>query len=1083
MKIQYLRFKNLNALLGEWEIDFTHPAYASDGIFAITGPTGSGKTTLLDAICLALYGRTPRLDRISKSTNEIMSRQAGECFAEVSFETRLGRYRCHFGQHRAHKKPDGELQNPRHEIVNADTEAILSSSIRGVAEEVERLTGLNFDRFTRSILLAQGGFAAFLQASPDERSPILEQLTGSRVYSDISIFVHERRRLEHERHQLLQAQTDGIKPLSTEEEAALEHESQQTQAHVNALKKQGEALQQALNWHANLKALKEEIDALQTEARQSEQAIEQFQAKKQALKLAETAATLEGDYVALQALRERQTHDRQALKALDKQKAALDETQKTAHQQWQTAEQHLAQLHKEFNQQAQTWQEVRLLDGRRANIQQNLTREQASLQQLCRELKTNRDQHAELLKQQKQLQTKQETAQTYLNQKAGDEWLVAGLAGLKEKLQTLSQRVDELSSLQKEMQAYNEHEQQLIKQLSDDEKQLQNSQKALLKLEESRQRLQGKKDELLAGQLLREYRQQRDGLLRERALLLQIMQLEEQRLHLEAGKPCPLCGSTTHPYVIESAPRVDETDKKITELDQKITQIEAVDEQLEQLERQRLERHAQFVAEQRQVDLTQHNREQAEHSKNQVKNRQLIVEQAIRAAQEVLVKQLQPFGITLEQLRNAANVLQQLEKRLSTWQNTVQRLQHHEGEATEVAHKLARLDATLTEQSGFKTQLLKQADELTQQLQQASGQRQQLFGQQDVDAVEKAAQEALRQAREQVKLTTQRHDQARLELQDVKARQQALQESLSLTEPAVKKSEEQFIAKLKSVGFATEAAFLVARLPLEQRQHLRKQWDSLQEQKLAITSRANDRQTRLDAEQAKALSDKSQAELQQSWELLKDQLDQAQRRLLAQQQALHENTLSKKRHQDSIAALQAQAAECQRWDNLHELIGSSDGKKYRNFAQGLTFEAVVSHANHQLQAMSDRYLLLRDPLQPLELNVIDNYQAGEVRSTKNLSGGESFLVSLALALGLSQMASRNVQIDSLFLDEGFGTLDDEALDTALDTLAGLQQDGKLIGVISHVPALKERISSQIQLQTQAGRSRLLGPGCRRLSAV
>ena len=105
--------------------------------------------------------------------------------------------------------------------------------------------------------------------------------------------------------------------------------------------------------------------------------------------------------------------------------------------------------------------------------------------------------------------------------------------------------------------------------------------------------------------------------------------------------------------------------------------------------------------------------------------------------------------------------------------------------------------------------------------------------------------------------------------------------------------------------------------------------------------------------------------------------------------------------------------------NLHELIGSGDGKKYRNFAQGLTFEIMINHANRQLRRMTDRYLLMRDEVNPLQLSVVDDYQASEVRSTKNLSGGESFIVSLALALGLSQMASRNVRVDSLFLDEGF----------------------------------------------------------------
>jgi len=138
---------------------------------------------------------------------------------------------------------------------------------------------------------------------------------------------------------------------------------------------------------------------------------------------------------------------------------------------------------------------------------------------------------------------------------------------------------------------------------------------------------------------------------------------------------------------------------------------------------------------------------------------------------------------------------------------------------------------------------------------------------------------------------------------------------------------------------------------------------------------------------------------------------------------------------------------------------------------------MIGHANRQLAGMTDRYLLVRSAAHPLALDAIDTWQAGEVRSTKNLSGGESFIVSLALALGLSHMSSRNVRVDSLFLDEGFGTLDEESLDTALKTLSGLHQNGKIIGIISHVPALKERIAARIRVHpVSGGRSRLSGPG-------
>jgi exonuclease SbcC len=201
-------------------------------------------------------------------------------------------------------------------------------------------------------------------------------------------------------------------------------------------------------------------------------------------------------------------------------------------------------------------------------------------------------------------------------------------------------------------------------------------------------------------------------------------------------------------------------------------------------------------------------------------------------------------------------------------------------------------------------------------------------------------------------------------------------------------------------------------------------------------------------------------------------------RIGALKQRLDDNDQAKKRLSEHQKAFDDQHTQFLRWKALDNLIGSYDGKKYRNFAQGLTFEIMIGHANHQLTLLTDRYLLVRDTQHPLELLVVDNYQAGEVRSTKNLSGGESFVVSLALALGLSTMASRKVRVDSLFLDEGFGTLDSDALEAALDALSSLHSHGKLIGIISHVPALKERIGTQISVQPiSGGRSVLSGPGC------
>jgi exonuclease SbcC len=253
---------------------------------------------------------------------------------------------------------------------------------------------------------------------------------------------------------------------------------------------------------------------------------------------------------------------------------------------------------------------------------------------------------------------------------------------------------------------------------------------------------------------------------------------------------------------------------------------------------------------------------------------------------------------------------------------------------------------------------------------------------------------------------------------------------------------------------------------------------ALDDKTAEMTTRKSDREKSLLTEQSKMLTD-------QPLEVLKEELNETdakistiKERIGAINQKLKDNEIAKNEQGEKIKKLEQQRVISKKWEALNGLIGQKDGAKYSRFAQGITFEIMVSHANKQLIKLTDRYLLTRDTNEPLDLNIIDNYQAGECRSTKNLSGGESFIISLALALGLSGMSSKNVRIDTLFLDEGFGTLDEETLEIALDALSSLHQEGKLIGVISHVGSLKERINAKIEVvKGNGGISTLSGPGC------
>jgi len=306
MRILSVRFKNLNSLSGEWEIDFTHPDYLSDGLFAITGPTGAGKTTLLDAICLGLYGRTPRLDRVTRGTNEIMSRQAGECSAEVLFETQNGRYRCFWSQHRARRRPDGELQLARHEISDADSGKVLESKMTSVGELIEKVTGMDYERFTRSMLLAQGEFTAFLQASADRRAPILEQITGTEIYSRISEKVYERHSKERATLELLQSELQGIRVLRIEEKRELQSSLREKQEREKELAAKAVEMRKALIWLEGIRNLEKERGELDQKQGLFVQRRAEFEPAARKLEQARKALILEGDYRGVLALRSQQ---------------------------------------------------------------------------------------------------------------------------------------------------------------------------------------------------------------------------------------------------------------------------------------------------------------------------------------------------------------------------------------------------------------------------------------------------------------------------------------------------------------------------------------------------------------------------------------------------------------------------------------------------------------------------------------------------------------------------------------------------------------------------------------------------------
>ncbi|HUH57352.1 MAG TPA: SbcC/MukB-like Walker B domain-containing protein, partial [Pseudomonadales bacterium] len=212
----------------------------------------------------------------------------------------------------------------------------------------------------------------------------------------------------------------------------------------------------------------------------------------------------------------------------------------------------------------------------------------------------------------------------------------------------------------------------------------------------------------------------------------------------------------------------------------------------------------------------------------------------------------------------------------------------------------------------------------------------------------------------------------------------------------------------------------------------------------------------------------SSPELTEQREQIETQLSELNRQIGTLEHSLQTDKSNRQAQQQLLIDIDKQRVLYDQWQQLNSLIGSADGSKYRKFVQGLTLDHLISLANQQLAVLHNRYQLSRREQGELEIEIVDTWQGDTRRDTRTLSGGESFLVSLALALALSELVSQKTRIDSLFLDEGFGTLDNETLEMALNALDNLNAEGKTIGIISHVEALKERIPVQIKVSKNAG---------------
>lgn len=1145
MKILRIRLKNLNSLRGDHAIDLDAEPLASAGIFAITGATGAGKSTLLDAITLALFGRSARYGT-APNPEDVMSRHTGECRAEVEFEVAQGRFTAAWHLNRARGQPEGKVQPARRFIYDAQGET-LAQNITQADLKIVELTGLDYDRFLRSVLLAQGEFARFLKARADERSELLEHLTGTMIYSQLGTLAHEEKTQREQVFAMREQALGNIVILGDgerthKEQLAAEHgwRLQELAGERNRLLtaiRQGQALSECLAKIAGLKQRHAELDQ-QTARHHSEFAalalhrkterfvadlarLDQLTQDLERLEAQAKAATVARD---AEALRLAETFE-EAGELVSRLKTAK------ARQIEQTTDDLAAG--KSTAEAINAWLGLHQAD---LNLQTSLPElgqsitalkhhhaEQAALAMRADVLARQLEGACELASKRKADTTRAGDHLAELDvllQKAQEE-LIATLAG---------RTADDLENARAGGQAELEKLQALKAVLARRDESLARQERLAGELASRQPPLDrlGADHESLAIMV----RQGSDlvAALHESLRKSQLIaNLEQHRAQLSHGDACPLCGALDHPYSKHDVQPATEIERLKAELETASAALQKKQLAL-QAKAYELAKAEQSATElQRQLEQEQDFRQQLESTLGEHPE-EWRSNDGLMQATSGIQKRLQLLDATLRRIRTCESAAATAERNWLNQRHVLETAQGHEKTAaddiertqTAIQENIEAQERTLSQVQALKESLsaplsrfgltppdeggeealikalsvrrdialakereLQQVQSRLQQLEaglvQLRSEAEELHRQADVLAQEQQAADipteipasAVRQ-RTRIGWTTlpEAHTalaKARTNLARAQAalgeREQALKEA-RVTAAA---SADELTQMLGASEFTDIAALRAARMPEEEAGRVASLEKLLtdQEQQLAGHWQA----AQADAEGLRT-GDPPQGEAlvaaEQSLHALEAEIQTrtAERTLLANE--LERDIQNRAQMAAARTEIESERAQLAVWRQLAELIGSHDGKKFRVFAQGLSLDVLIRHANRHLQRLAERYRLRRRAGEALDLEIVDLHQASATRPMASLSGGESFLASLALALGLSDLAGRNVRIDSLFIDEGFGSLDADSLDVAIAALEGLRSNQKTVGIISHVDLLKERITTQVQVERGSG---------------
>lgn len=1235
MKILAIRGKNLASLAGEFDIPFTDEPLFSAGLFAISGPTGAGKSTLLDALCLALYDDTPRLLKAGSAgtklpdvagetvtphdTRTLLRRGAAEGYAEVDFIGNDGSaYRARWSVRRSRSKTDGKLQSLEMSLRHLpDLQAIGGTNKEVKAEIVQRI-GLSFEQFTRSVLLAQNEFSAFLKADDNERGELLETLTGITIYTDISRRAFERAKLELAALTRLNDRLADQKPLSAEVRGALNEQSRQADESLAEIERRSNALTAQLRWHESLDRARIGVDQAQAEldnrlaehqaAVPQRVRFERIESVQPARSLLFECDRLAAEFEQTQlALHEGELALNQATVALQ----AAEASQQADAQALLSAEQHYMSITPDLNLARALDTQLETLLPRHRQTERMQSEAQHAVQNVRLDIERNEKNNA-------MVSDEQQKTQRWLDEHQSIETLAGSWPRWDTLFSQAARLAQEQARLELALPAARQNEASLTRNCEAADAAVKESEVAVnlavsnrrttqqqlaefdTAARQSRKQQAETRRDLLsaAGQQWRELScnlsAQRDlnaeaGVLHDTirqsesalsALQEQLPQaatmlvqaerslkiaeaacaenVESLRAALIDDEPCPVCGAPDHPYRSDSPQfhmvlgslQAEVTRCRLVVLQHQQqqtmqqTRLSGSRRQLEimmgqlirldqaiQLQQSAWQSHvlageladvgpderAAWIAGQHQSVCTQLKligdeegaQQQAAISRDQAQleydcavQRHAGCKDAATAGQALLAQAHSDSAALTDKHADTVQRLDQMLEDLdcafenrdwvSAWRSNPDAFHaRHKDEVNQwhtqcemraarqiqigklaVAHA-ALLDAYTRADAEAQRAAIAFSDSLAD-IQMRQAERNDLFGgrtvkqiQAELDAGIDTAKAAVAKQTEATQQCHQAKTRAQATLDQAGAQKVKLTLDAANADAAMAAWLKHFNLAHPETPLDTSQLRELSAFAADWINNERKQIQlielSLQKSETILQERRGQLEF---IEQVRPTEDGADV-VQQALSQLEAARQSAQEMATSLQLSIAQDVARREQSASMLDEIEKQEATYRLWAQLSDLIGSADGKKFRNYAQQFTLDVLTGYANRHLEALSRRYRLerIRDTL---ALMVVDQDMGDELRSVHSLSGGESFLISLALALGLASLSSNRVRVESLFIDEGFGSLDPETLSVAMDALDGLQAMGRKVGVISHVQEMTERISSKILVQRLAG---------------